>query len=238
MKKQVIRIGDRVKIINNRWIKRVGYPIIWTEIADEVAKDPRVRAAYNMLVQPQATAPAMAVGGTMAIGGILQPTSQVTEMKLWDPWDQWATDYSKGDRYARDFLRVVSMMRVAEMGFGGNKRSIFYYKTRTDKAGLFWQDGDEVADYTGQVLEVFEKKVCKTGQRYPASGGQSFWSDEYDYEPAGLADAKTHVLLRTHAGWIEEVDVKLIKPGDGAWTWHDSKRLNPKLCTLPLAAES
>ena len=37
-----IRVGDRVRIKNPRWIKRVGYPLHWHDLRADVEADPRV----------------------------------------------------------------------------------------------------------------------------------------------------------------------------------------------------
>lgn len=197
-KKTVIRIGDKVKIVASKIVKRVGYPLIWTDIADEVRKDPRTIAAYRLLTTPVDSTAVPAV-------------STAVRHKL----DLLAG--SEADSISDEFVRVVARMRVVEIKFGGNERQIIYKKTRSDKAGLFWSSSDdnECADYTGAIFEVTDKKVVKTGTRYPASGGSGgFWQEYDDYEPGGLADCKTHVLLYTSAGWIEEVNVALVQPGE------------------------
>lgn len=43
------RVGDRVRIVNSKFVKRVGYPLIWYDLMDEVAKDPRTLQAYDLL---------------------------------------------------------------------------------------------------------------------------------------------------------------------------------------------
>lgn len=55
MKKDVIRVGDTVRVLRPRWVKRVGYPLVWTDLAEEVRQDPRTRQALELLgiYQPQ-----------------------------------------------------------------------------------------------------------------------------------------------------------------------------------------
>ena len=190
MKKQVIRVGDRVKIITSKFIKRVGYPLIWTDLIDEVRKDPRTLAAYKLLMDtpPKQTAAAI-TGHDLA----------------------WLLKHDdEADQIPFDLIRAVARMRVEQREFGGNERQLHYKKLRLAKAGLFWSSvtDDECADHTGQVFEVIGKKVVKTGIRFPAVGGQDSMG-EYWEEPGGLEDCKTHVLLNTVAGWIEQVNVWL-----------------------------
>ncbi len=35
MKKTVIRVGDKVRIINPKFVRRVGYPLVWYDVTDE-----------------------------------------------------------------------------------------------------------------------------------------------------------------------------------------------------------
>lgn len=55
----------------------------------------------------------------------------------------------------------------------------------------------EFPEFKGQTFRVTEKKVVKTGEYFAPSSYRSgyFGSYEYDYEPGGLANEKTHVLL-------------------------------------------
>jgi hypothetical protein len=35
MKKHIYRVGDKVRIVNPLFVRRVGYPLVWTEVTDE-----------------------------------------------------------------------------------------------------------------------------------------------------------------------------------------------------------
>jgi hypothetical protein len=50
VKKQVIRVGDRVRIVNSLAVRRVGYPLVWYDIKEQVEADPRTRLAYEILM--------------------------------------------------------------------------------------------------------------------------------------------------------------------------------------------
>lgn len=205
--RKVIRVGDRVKIIDSKFIKRVGYPLIWTDIVDEVAKDPRTLKAWALLTKPQAPSsePLDKITLPGALEAITTPTLPVLSLVHAEP------------NIPPDFLKAVAKQRVREMNFGGSERQLIYLKTRVDKTGLFWSSDNECADYTGQIFEVHAKKVVKTGTYRPARGGRgSFWDEHDEYDPAGLDDCKTHVLLQTHGGWIEDVSVELYKRAPGS----------------------
>jgi hypothetical protein len=181
-KPPIIRVGDRVKVINNKFIKRIGYPLIWTDIADEVRDDPRTLEAYYVLV------------------GI--PKASLAKAALFSS--------KLSDDIPFDLVRAVARMRVEEMAFGGNERQIHYKITCPKKSGLWWNTEDEVADYTGQILEVTSKRLAKTGTRFPSASGRSSYDDEAWYEPGGLEHCKTHIILGTDAGEIESINVELV----------------------------
>ena len=64
MKKQVIHIGDTVRIVRSRLIKRVGYPLVWYEVLEQVEKDPKVLEAYRVLTGRSSTVK----GALIAVG--------------------------------------------------------------------------------------------------------------------------------------------------------------------------
>lgn len=45
----VYRPGDNVRILAPKWIKRVGYPLVWTDLVDEICEDPRTLQAWKTL---------------------------------------------------------------------------------------------------------------------------------------------------------------------------------------------
>lgn len=95
------RIGDRVRVLLSRPILRVGYPLIWYELLDEVKADPRTYAAWSYL-RTGLTEPAEKQDGLLSAPA--------------------ATDVPPY------FAKAVAMLRVEERGFGGNERRIIYEK--------------------------------------------------------------------------------------------------------------
>ena len=49
-KSHVYRVDDRVRIVTPKWIKRIGYPLVWSDLIDEVQADPQVKQAYLMAI--------------------------------------------------------------------------------------------------------------------------------------------------------------------------------------------
>lgn len=169
MKNLVIRPGDKVRVLRDRFIERVGYPLVWWMLEEEVENDPRVHEALRVLEIP----------GFTAADNANFPSAIADAAKV-----------------PRAFLIAVAKMRVEERGFGGRERQIFY-----EKQGGFGR-------WPGCVLEVYSKRIAKTGSYYPPGRGYSTMSYDADPEPGGLENCKTHIILMTASGEIEACDVE------------------------------
>lgn len=171
-KRDVIRVGDTVRVLRPRWVTRVGYPLVWTDLVDEVRADPRTAEALKVLGLP---------------------------------------DSELDDERQGSLVRAVAMARVEQRGFGGNARSIHYMPIGAeddDPLTLISTNKVPCHGYVGRELIVTSKRVVKTGVRFPAWGSGS--GPDYHYEPGGLDNCKTHVLLTTWAGEIEVCDVEKV----------------------------
>lgn len=114
-------------------------------------------------------------------------------------------------RHGRAYRRLLSAACFGEVerrGFGGRERSIHYKEVVPDN-DLFAFGLAETRDYTGRETRVDGKYIARTGKYYPPCSWTSC-DGEHDYEPGGLDDAKTHVILRTPYGDFEACDVELI----------------------------
>jgi hypothetical protein len=190
-RKDIIRVGDTVVVVNCKIVKRVGYPLVWTEIVDGLRSDPRVIAAYEFLRAKEEVAPKpVPVPGANDLPGLFE--ARALEVP----------DY---------FAMAAAKVRVEAEGFGGNERSI-HYKPLVPY-GEFHDGNTHAADITGHRYVVVAKKLAKTGKRFPPSSGVSYSYDggEPWYEDGGLEDCKTHVLLHlTGQYWIEACNVRKI----------------------------
>lgn len=52
MKKHIYRPGDKVRVLRDRFIERVGYPLIYGMFMEEVENDPKVAEALKVLGYP------------------------------------------------------------------------------------------------------------------------------------------------------------------------------------------
>lgn len=192
-RKEVIRVGDTVEVVTCKIVKRVGYPLVWTEIVDDLRSDPRVIAAFDFLSAKEGTAPA-------------QPPAP-------GPNDLPCLFKAKTLEVPPYFAMAAAKVRVQAEQFGGNERTI-HYKPLV-KYGEFHDGNTHAADITGRRYVVTGKKLAKTGTRFPPSSGttHSYDGPEDWYENGGLENCKTHVLLElTHQYWIEACNVKKVDP--------------------------
>lgn len=109
----------------------------------------------------------------------------------------------KGRAY-RKLLDAVCFAEVAKRGMGGKERALHYLETVP--MGSLYRDG-QLPDMTGQTLPVESKRCVQTGTYYAPWSGQDY-EGGWDYEPGGLTNPKTHVLLNVGIGEIEACNVE------------------------------
>lgn len=98
-----------------------------------------------------------------------------------------------------DVLTKLCYHVVAARRFGGDTRSI-HTELRED--------------LRGRRCRVLSKRNVKTGVHYCASATMDYWG-AYDYEPGGLSNCRTHVLLEcqligdgTIMGWADPFEIE------------------------------
>ena len=196
-KSKVIRIGDFIEIVTSKFVKRVGYPIVWTDLLSEVARDPRTKKAWDILTDAPASLTSSPAEQFLAVGS------------------------NPEEEFPKDFLRAIAQHRVEMLKYGGNERSIHYYETKSrpplNELFSLNASGTHRYDCTGYKASVIGKKACLTGTRIaPSSGTSGYWEPEDWYDAGGLDNCKTHVLLETGWGWIEACNVELISRAPGS----------------------
>lgn len=91
-------------------------------------------------------------------------------------------------------MNIIAYNRVGQMQMGGNERTI-HTEYDPHKKDI--------------VYTVIGKKVHRTGTYFPSRSSVDYWG-EYDYEPGGLANMKTHVILELseygQQMWLSSVD--------------------------------
>ena len=98
-------------------------------------------------------------------------------------------------RVIEKVLREIAYGLAKADGFGGRQRTLHI---------------KEIPDILGQEFRVMGIRTVKTGIYYPPAHGRSGWyGEEYDYEPGGLSDEKTHRLV---TGWHPPVFRRMMDP--------------------------
>jgi hypothetical protein len=126
---------------------------------------------------------------------------------------QRAVQQALGLTYHHHSARVIDRLAsaltfamVADKGFGSNKRSL-HYKPVVGLNELHF--GDATCPLEGTLTTVEGKHVAYTGERVGPYSSQSY-EGEWDYDPGGLNNRQTHIILHTPYGWIETCDVELV----------------------------
>jgi hypothetical protein len=178
-KKDIIRVGDRVKILRPLFIYRWGYDNNFSDVYDEVMKK----------YQPQIWEFLSSINGLEG-----RKTGLVR-----------LSEFPK--RYISRMASAIAYNIVGSRISDGAVRKLFYI-TDEDKGPLHWLNYDFPA---GSIKEVREIKIVKTGRYFSPCSSQSY-EGEYDWEPGGLYEEKTHKLLRVGYtdNWIEAINVEKI----------------------------
>lgn len=178
-KKDIIRVGDRVKILRPLFIYRWGYDNNLSDVTDEVLKK-------------------------------YKPQMEKFLQEISDAEGSCSTLRTLNDLPINFFNRVASAVGYFLVGKrmrDGAVRKLFYIPDE-DKGPLHWLNYDFPA---GSIKEVREIKIVKTGRYFSSCSSQNY-EGEYDWEPGGLSDEKTHKLLRVGYtdNWIEATNVEKV----------------------------
>ena len=161
----VFRPGDLFLVKEPVLVRRVGYPLGRAEAEKHV----------TAALEPE-------IKGLFArLGAEIDGEKTATDMKnagvIW--FDKAAREVSHWD-----MKRVVSGLAshwLKLKGFGGSLRSLHTYREDSLKPDM--------------ECQVVGRKTVKTGTRYATTSSGPDYNGEYDYEPGGLSDCQTHVLL-------------------------------------------
>lgn len=108
------------------------------------------------------------------------------------------------DEIPRHLQIAFAKEYVAQNRFGGNARTIHYHAPGTGY--------DMPLNWTCGPAEVVRKRVAKTGTRFPGRIYRSGSDYDEDYEPGGLENCRTHILLDLGCGY--EIEACNVEP----WT--------------------
>lgn len=105
-------------------------------------------------------------------------------------------------RVERKLIALLGYQILLEKKFGGIERQIFYHDFTPFEQMM----------YKGKTnkLEVLGKRVVKTGLYNAPCSGYNSYDGEPWYEPGGLENEQTHILLRTEIGELHSADVEKV----------------------------
>jgi hypothetical protein len=140
-KKHVYRQGDRVRIVNSRFIRRVGYPLTFADLRSEFENHPQLLEAMRLLgIIP-------GKGFSTAIGRASR---------------DFVEGCAKAAVRARRFGGPERSIHYYPTVARGEEPELFDELIDAD---------DYRADCSGQEATVLRKRVVMTGTYYPPSGG-------------------------------------------------------------------
>ena len=188
-RKHVYKIGDKIRILRPRVVERVGYPKTVHDYLPEVTREMRI--AERLL------------RGISLEDAIKQEASSIfskANTKV-HPKVEWAAAY----------------LRAKDDGFGGRERSI-HYSTLSYWPGCRYSQAShdngwtlDTSSFKPIESEVLGKRVVKTGKYFASHSWYDSYTGEYEYEPGGLEDMKTHVIIRTPDGEFHTDDIEPVK---------------------------
>lgn len=175
--KNLLRVGDSVKIVNPLIVIRWGYPLTKQIAKDTLISREQKDAIYAMIMSFRKVP-------------VLSATSRDNDGITLGEFILDSVNRDKDITYKK-ILDLMAYEVLCREHFGGRERQ------------LFTQNRESLRSKLGRITE---RKVVKTG-RYCAPRDTSGWTDcgyEYDFDPGGLADEKTHVLFRVHVDTYQE----------------------------------
>lgn len=178
-KKDIIRVGDKVKILRPLFIYRWGYDNNLKDVTEEVMKK----------YQPQIHKLLSDINTLEGNKGSLTRLSEFPKRFI--------------SRIAEGLAYHIVGSRMRD----GAVRKLFYVTEDGDHP-LNWLNHDYPV---GSIKEVREIKIVKTGRYFSPCTSHGYEGD-YDWEPGGLSNEKTHKLLRVgYTGyWIEAINVEKV----------------------------
>ena len=185
-KKHVYRRGDKVRILRPRVVVRVGYPKQTADYYPE--KITRDLVIAEKILEGMSLEDAVKHTTT---NGLFKVEYRVTEKLKW----------------------TSAFLRAKNDGFGGKERSIHYGTLRNWPNGVWSMNGPfcDPEKFIPFVDKVYAKRVVKTGRYFPPHSYYDSYSGEYDYDPGGLEEMKTHVIITTSYGDFHTDDIEPVK---------------------------
>lgn len=194
-----ISIGHKVRILVPKFLERVGYDIAYADVKKEM----------------------------------FDSSSKLKDSKLQELIDTFSKDideYQNGKKQTSKISWLNFDVCSYDEAFKKKVKGLVVNEITYNKVAERMAAGDQVRkkyevekeEMKGVTFEVTKKTTAVTGKRFASSGG-GYYDDYEDWEPGGLADAKTHVFLegmysdpgKIDASYVERVIEKEVIEGRG-----------------------
>ena len=166
MKKDIIRQGDRVRIINPEFFIRCGYENYHAAVKERIEKEygQKILEFIYEWEKSLITGPPI----------LCQVKPPLVSMGSFDEFGKLNKPYS--------YDKIISALAydlVGRLKKTGAERKIFTVR---------------LEEYKDRTFPVYGSFMCMTGFYDPPWSGQDYWG-EWDYRPGGLDKAKSHKIL-------------------------------------------
>ena len=161
----VFRPGDLFLVKDPVLVERVGYPL-GKKVAEKHVEVTLETEIESLFARLGAEIDVEETAEDIKMAGAIRFKRKGAEVSHWD------------------MKRVVSGLAshwLKVKGFGGNVRSLHTFRDDSLKPDT--------------ECQVISRRTVKTGTRYAATSSGPDYNGEYDYEPGGLENCQTHVLL-------------------------------------------
>jgi hypothetical protein len=186
MKKDTIRVGDRVRIVNPEFFIRCGYENNHQDAMKQIREEygeKILRFIYDW---------------EASLHSVPSADSKISLSLI--SFDQYRTELRNPHSYDR-IISALAYDLVARNKKSGAERKIFT---------------ERLERYKDDIFTVSGAFMCMTGFYYPAGGRYDSYTGEYDYEPGGLDKMKAHRILELREFVFFEIGRERRRESDSA----------------------
>ena len=170
-RKKYACIGEQVRIVTPKEFVRCGYPLTIKVVMQQQAEEIEKDCARMFVALEKKSAP---------------PEEPLKEEFAFDFTVLRVSEVSSMSPTVHGMLcAAIAAYRLEQQNYGGGIRSIV--------------ERDWPFEYDQPWL-VVKKSLVKTGKRYPSRSYHSGYDGEYNYEPGGLEDERTHCVYSVERG--------------------------------------
>jgi len=175
-KREVIRRGDVVRIVNPEFFIRCGYPLSLKDGIKMIMEDEKGLKALCDAVD------VILRDDDKDVRDSKSPTGFI------NMFNSRAFSFGHTSRNFRNIVKILAYYKIRSKNFGGRERRILTKKIEGAK---------------GHDFKVLSKKMVVTGNYIPGSRAGSTPYGDYEAEPPYLDDQKSHMILYLNDGSVD-----------------------------------